>query len=149
MLTVGLSFSSVPSLSRVQLCVTPHTAARQASLSITNSQRLLKLMSIESVMPSNHLILWRPLLLPPSVFPSIRVFSNESVLCFRWPKYWSFSFSISPSNEYSGLIFFRMDWFDLLAVQGTLKSLRQHHNSKASILQHSAFFLWSNHHIHT
>ena len=118
MLTVGLSFSSVPLLTCVQLCVTPHTAACQASLSITNSQSLLKLMSIELVMPSNHLILWRLLLLPPSFFPSIRVFSSESVLCFRWPKYWSFSFSISPSNDYSGLIFFRMDWFDLLAVQG-------------------------------
>ena len=103
--------------------VTPWTAARQASLSITNSQSLLKLMSIESVMPSNHLILCHPLLLPPSIFPSIRVFSSESVLCIRWPKYWNFSFNISPSNEYSGLISFRIDWFDLLAVQGTLKSL--------------------------
>ena len=109
-------------------------------LSITNSQNLLKLMSIKSVMLSNHLVLCRPLLLPPSVFPSIRVFSNESVLHIRWPKYWSFSFSISPSNEYSGLTSFRMDWLDLLAVQGTLKSLLQHHSSKASILQHSAFF---------
>ena len=117
----------------------PWTAARQASLSITNSQSLLKLMSIESVMPSNCLILCRPLLLPPSVFPSIRVFSNESVLRISWPKYWSFS--ISPSSEYSGLISFTIDWFDLLAVQGTLKSLLQHCNSKASILQCSAFFL--------
>ena len=111
-------FSSVQSLGRVQLFVTPRTAARQASLSITNSRSLLKLMSIELVMPANHLILSRPLLLPPSIFPSIRVFSNESVLRIRWPKYWSFSFSISPSNEYSGLISFRMDWLDLLAVQG-------------------------------
>ena len=106
-----------------------------------HSQSLLKLMSIESVMPSNHLILCHPLLLPPSIFPSIRVFSSESVLCIRWPKYWSFSFSISPSNEYSGLVSFRMDWLDLLAVQGTLKSLLQHHSSKASILWHSAFFI--------
>ena len=121
--------------------VTPRTTARQASLSITNSRSLLKLMTIESVMPSSHLILCRPLLLLPSIFPSIRVFSNESVLHIRWPKYWSFSFSISPSNEYSGLISFRMDWLDLLAVQGTLKSLLQHHSSKASILQHSAFFI--------
>ena len=119
---------------------TPWTAARQASLSITNSRSLLKLMSIESVMPSNHLILCRPLLLP-SVFPSSRFFSHESALCIRWPKYWSFSCSISPSNEYSGLISFRMDWLDLLAVQGTLKSLLQHHTSKASILQHSALFI--------
>ena len=119
---------------------TPETAARQASLSITNSQSLRKFMSIESVMPSNHLILCHPLFLPPSIFPSIRVFSNESVLRIRWPKYWSFSFSISPSNEYSGLISFRMDWLDLLAVQGTLKSLLQHHSSKASNLWHSAFF---------
>ena len=109
---------------------TPWTAARQASLSITNSQSLLKFMSIESVMPSNHLILCRPLLLRPSVFPSIRVFSNESVLCIRWPKYWSFSFNISPSNEHSGLISSRMDWLDLLAVQGALKSLLQHHSAK-------------------
>ena len=119
---------------------TPWIAARQASLSITNSQSLLKLMSIELVMPSNHLILCRPLLLPPSIFPSIRVFFNESVFHIRWPKFWSFSFSTSPSNEYSGLISFRMDWLDLLAVQGTLKSLLQHHSSKASILQCSAFF---------
>ena len=119
--------------------MTPWTAARQASLSIINSWSLLKLMSIELVMPSNHLILCCPLLLPPSIFPSIRVFSNESVLHIRWPKYWSFSFS--PSHEYSGLISFRMDWLDLLAVQGTLKSLLQHHSSNASILQHSAFFI--------
>ena len=125
-------FSSVQSLSRVWLFATPWTAARQASLSITNSWSLLKLMSIELVMPSNHLILCRPLLFPPSIFPIIRVFWNESVLCIRWPKYWSFSFSISPSNEYSGLISFRIDWFDLLTVQGILKSLLQHHNSKAS-----------------
>ena len=117
--------SAVQSLSHVQLFATPWTAARQASLSITNSQSLLKLMSIESVMPSNHLILCRPLLLPPSIFPSIRVFSNESVLRISWPKNWSFSFSISPSNEYSGLISFRIDWLDLLAVQGTFKSLLQ------------------------
>ena len=136
----SLGFSSVQSLSRVRLFETPWTAAVQASLSITNSQSLLKLMSIESVMPSNHLILCRPLFLPLSIFPSIRVFSNESVLCIRWPKYWSFSFSISPSNEHSGLISFRMDWLDLLAVQGTLKSLLQHHSSKASILWCSAFF---------
>ena len=120
--------SSVQLLSRVWLFVTPWTVARQASLSITNSWSLLKLMSIESVMPSNHLILYCPLLLRPSIFPSIRVFSNESVLCIRWPKYWSFSFSISPSNECSGLISFRMDWFDLLVVQGTLKSILQHHS---------------------
>ena len=127
-------------LSRVRLFATPWTAARQASLSITNSRSLLKLMSIKLVMPSSHLILYRPLLLPPSIFPSIRVFSNESILCLRWLKCWSFSFSISPSNEYSGLISFRMDWVDLLAVQGTLKSLLQHHSSKASVLQHSACF---------
>ena len=133
--------SSLQSRSRVQHSATPWTAAHQASLSITNSQSLLKLMSIESVMPSNHLILCHPLLLPPSVFPTIRVFSNESVLHIRWPKYWSFSFSISPSNEYSGLISSRMNWLDLLAVQGTPKSLLQHHNSKASILQPSAFFI--------
>ena len=126
-------------LSRVRLFVTPWTAARQSFLSITNSRSLLKLMSIEPVMPSNHLILCHPLLLLPSIFPSIRVFSNESVLPIRWPEYWSFSFSISPSNEYLGLISFRMDWFDLLAVQGTLKSLRQYHSSKASILQVSDF----------
>ena len=133
--------SSVQSLSCVWLFETLGTAARQASLSITNSQSLLKLMSIELVMQSNHLILYHPLLLPPSIFPSIRVFSNESVLCIRWPKYWSFSFSINSSNEYSGLISFRIDWLDLLAVQGTLKSLLQHHSSKASILQCSAFFI--------
>ena len=123
-------FSPVQSHSHVQLFMTPWTVALQASLSITNSWSLLKLMSIESVMPSNHLILCCPLLLPPSIFPSIRIFSNESVLFIRWPKYWSFSFSISPSNEYSGLISFRMDWLHLLAVQGTLKSLLQHHSSK-------------------
>ena len=132
-------FSSVQLLSCVQLFATPWTAARQASLSITNSRSSLKLMSTESVMPSNYLILCCSLLLPPSIFPSIRVFSNESVFCIRWSKYWSFS--ISPSSEYSGLISFRIDWFDLLAVQGTLKSLLQHHSSKASILQHSAFFI--------
>ena len=126
---MDIQFSSVQSLSRVQLFATPWTAARQASLSITNSRSLLKLMSIEPKMPSNHPILCRPLLLLPSIFPSIRVFSNESVLRIRWPKYWSFSFSISPSNEYSGLISFRMDWLYLLAVQGTLKSLLQHHSS--------------------
>ena len=118
----------------------PWTTARQASLSITDSRNLLKLIPIKSLMPSNYLILHCPLL-PPSIFPSIRVFSSESVLRIRWPKYWSFSFSISPSNEYSGLIFFRMDWLDLLAIQGTLKSLLQHHSSKASILQRSAFFI--------
>ena len=136
-----VQFSSVQSLSCVQLFATPWTAAHQASLSITNSWSLLKLMSIESVMPSNHLILCHPLLLLPSIFPSIWVFSNESALHIRWPKYWSFSFSITPSSEHSGLISFRMDWLDLLAVQGTLKSLLQHHSSKASILQHSAFFI--------
>ena len=120
---------------------TPWTAARQASLSITNSQSLLKLMSIKSVTPSNHLILCRPLLLLPSIFPSIRVFFNESVLHIRWPKYWNFSFSVSHSNEYSGLISFRIDWFDLLAVQRNLKSFLQHHSSKASILRRSAFFI--------
>ena len=134
-------FSLLQSLSRVWLFVTPWTAALQASPSITNSQSLLKLMSVESVMPSNHLILCRLLLLPPSIFPSIGVFSNQSVLRIRWPEYWSFSFSINPSNEYSGLISFRMDWLDLLAVQETLKSLLQHHSSKASNLQHSAFFM--------
>ena len=138
---VLVCISSVQLLSRVQLFVTPWTAARQASLSITNSRNLIKLMSIESVMPSNHLILCRPLLLLPSIFPSIRVFSSESALCMRWPKYWSFSFSISPSNEHPGLISFRMDWMDLLEVQGTLKSLLQHHSSKASILQCSAFYI--------
>ena len=133
--------SSVQSLSRVQLFVTPQTAAHQASLSITNSRSPSKPMSIESVMPSSHFILCRPPLLLLSIFPSIRVFSNESVFLIRWPKYWSFSFSISPSNEYSALISFRMDWLDLLAVQGTLKSLLQYHSSKASVLQHSAFFI--------
>ena len=126
-----IQFSSVQSLSRVWLFATSWTAARQASLSITNSQSLLKLMSIDLVMPSNYLTLCRPLLLSPSILPSVRVFSNESVLCIRLPKYCSFSFSISPSNEYSGLISFRMDWLDLLAVQGSLKSLLQHHSSKA------------------
>ena len=121
--------------------MTPRIAAHQPSLSITNSQSLLKLMSTESVMPSNHLILCHPFLLLPSIFPSIRDFSNESVLCIRWPKYWSFSFSISPSNEYSGLISFRIDQLDFLAVQRTLKSLLQHHSSKASIIYHSAFFI--------
>ena len=133
--------SSVQSLSCVQLFATPWTSARQASLSITNSRSLPKLMSIESVMPSNHLIFCHPLLLLPSIFPSIRVFSNESALRIRWPKYWSFSFNISPTNEHTGLISFRMDWLDLLAVQGTLKSLLQHHSSKTSILPCSAFFL--------
>ena len=129
-----IQFSSVQSLSRVRLFATPRTAACQASPSITNSQSLPKLMSIESVMPSSHLILCHPLLLLPSIFPSIRVFSNESALHLRWPKYWSFSFNISPLNEHPGLISFRMDWLDLLAVQGTLKSPLQHHSSKASIL---------------
>ena len=138
---MNFQFSSVQSLSRVWLFETPWTAARQASLSITNSRSLPKLMSTESVMPSNHLILCCPLLLLPSIFPSIRVFSNESALHIRWPKYWSFSFNISPSNEYSGLISFRMDWLDLFAVQRTLKSLLQHHSSKASILLCSAFFI--------
>ena len=134
-------FSSVQLLSRVQFFMASWTAACQASLPITNSQSLLKLMPIELVMPSNHLNLYHPLLLLPSIFPRIRVFSNESVLCIRWPKYWSFSFSITPSNEYSGLISFRIDCLDLLAVQGTLKSLLKHHSSKASILQCSAFFI--------
>ena len=132
--------NSVQLLSRVRLFAAPWTAAHQASLSITKSQSLFKLMSIKSLMPSNHLILCHPLLLLPSVFPSIRVFSNESVLHIRWPKYWGFSFSISPSNEHPGLIFFWIDWLDL-AVQGTLKSLLQHHSSKASILWCSAFFI--------
>ena len=140
MLSTEAVSQSVQSLSRVQLFATPWTAACQASLSITNSLCLLKLMCIELVIPSNQLILCPPLLLLPSIFPSIRVFSNESVLHIRWPKYWSFSFNICPSNEYSGLISFRMDWIDLLAVQGTLKSLLQHHSSKASILRCSAFF---------
>ena len=133
--------NSVQLLSRVQFLVTPWTAACQTSLSIINSQNLLKLMFIKSVIPSNHLILCHPLLLLPSIFSSIRVFSNESVLCIRWPKYWSFSFSISPSIECSGLISFRMDWLDLFVVQGTLKSLLQYHSSKASVLWHSAFFM--------
>ena len=136
-----LQFSSVQSLSRVQLFATPWTTARQASLSITNSRSSLRFTSIESVMPSNHLFLCHPLLLLPSIFPSIRVFSNESALHIRWPKYWSFSFKISPTNEHPGLISFRIDWLDLLAVQGTLKSLLQHHSSKASILRHSAVFI--------
>ena len=138
----------------MRLCVTPWTAARQASLSNANSQSLLKLMSIESVMPSNHLILCHSLLLLLSIFPSIRIFSNETALHIRWTKYWKFNFSVSPSNEYSGLISFRIGWFDLLAIQGTLKSLLQHPSSKASILWHSAFFspiltsvhdYWKNH----
>ena len=138
---LNLLHHSVQLLSRVRLFVTSWITACQASLSITNSRRLLKLMSIESVMPSNHLILCRPLLLLPSIFPSIRVFSNESGLHIRWPKYWSFSCSISPSKEIPGLISFRMDWLDLPAIQGTLKSLLQHHTSKASILLRSAFFI--------
>ena len=136
-----ISVSSVQSLSRVQLFVAPWIAAHQVSLSILISQSSLKLISIESVMPSNHLTLCRPLLLLPSIFPSIRVFSNESVLRIRWPKYWNFNFSISFSNEHPGLISFIMDWLDLLAVQGTLKSLLQHHSSKASIIRHLAFFI--------
>ena len=138
---MGFQFSSLQLLSHVQLFVTPWTEARQASLSITNTQSLLKLMFTESVMPSNHLILCLLLLLPPSIFPRIRIFSSESVLHMRWPKYWSFTFSISPSNEHPGLISFRTAWLDLLAVQGTLKSLLQHHSSKASILRCSAFFI--------
>ena len=136
----NVQFSLVQALSHVQLFPTSWTSARQASLSITNSQSLLKLMSIELVIPSNHLTLCHPLLFLPSIFPSIRVFSNESALLIRRPKYWSFSFNISPSNEHPGLLSFRMDWLDLLAVQGTLKSLLQHHSSKASVLWHSAFF---------
>ena len=136
-----MHLSSVQSLSRVWLFATPWTAACQASLSINNSRSPPKPTSTESVMPSNHLILCCPLLLLPSIFPSIRVFSNESALCIRWPKYWSLSFNISPSNEHPGLISFRMDWLYLLAIQGTLKSLLQHYSSKASILQHSAFFI--------
>ena len=139
--TMAFQFSSIQSLSRVWLLVTPWIAARLASLPITSSWSLPKHMSIESVMPSNHLILCRPLLLLPSIFPSVKVFSNESALHIRWPKYWSFSFNISLSNEYPRLISFTMDWLDLLAVQGTLKSLLQHHSSKASILRHSAFFI--------
>ena len=135
------SFSSVQSLSRVRLFVTPWIAARQASLSITNSWSSFKLTSIKLVMPSSHLILCRPLLLLPSIPPSIRVFSNESTLRMRWPKYWNISFSMIPSNEHPGLVSFRMDWLDLLAVQGTLKSLLQHHSSKALILQRLAFFI--------
>ena len=135
-----VQFSSVQSLSCVRLFATPWIAACQASVSITTSQSLSKLMSIESVMPSNHLILCRPLLLLPSIFPSSKVFSSESALHIRWPNCWSFSFRASSSKEYSGLIFSRIDWFDLLAVQGTLKSLLQHHSSKASVLQRSAFF---------
>ena len=143
MLHLTFQFSSVQcqSLNRVRLLATPWTAARQASLCTTSSRSLLKLMSIGSVMPSNHLILSCPLHFLPTIFPNIKVFSNESVLCIRWPKYWSFSFGISPSNEYSGLISFRIDWFDLLAVQGTLRSLLRHHSSKASILRRSAFFV--------
>ena len=141
-----IQFSSVQSISRVRLFTTPWTTARQASLSITNSWSLLKLMSIESVMPSNHLILCHPLLLLPSIFTSIGVFSNESILYIRWRKYWSFNFSIGPYNEHPGLISVRMDWLDLLAVQGTLKSLLQHHSSKAAILRCSAFFIvWLSH----
>ena len=150
-----IQFSSVQWLSRVWLFATPWTAACQASLSITNSRSLPKFTSIESVMPSNHLILCHPLLLLPSIFPKIRVFSSESALCIRWSKYWSFSFNITPSNEHPGLISFRMDWLDLLAVHGTLKSLLQHHSSKTSSLQHLAFFVvqlshpihdhWKNH----
>ena len=136
----SVQFSSVQSLSHVRFFATPWITACQASLSITNSRSSLKFMSIELVMPSSHLILCRPLLLLPPVPPSIRVFSNESTLCMRWPKYWSFSFSISPSKEHLGMISFRMDWLDLLAVQWTIKSLLQHHSSKASILRHSAFF---------
>ena len=150
---LSVQFSSFQSLSHIQLFATPWTAAHQASLSIANSQNLLKLMSIELVMPSNHLILCHPLFLLPLIFPSIRVLTNESSLRIRWPKYWSLSFNISPSNEHSRLISFKMDWVDLLAVQGTLKSLLQHHSSNASILQHSAFFIvqllqhdyWKNH----
>ena len=147
-LLILLQYSTVQSLSHVQLFETPWTSARQASLSINSSRSLLKLMSIQLVMPSNHLILCCPLLLLSSNFHSIRVFSKESVLRIRWPKYWSFSFSISPSNEYSGFISFRIDWLDSLSVQGTLKSLLQHHSSKASILQCSSVFT-ANSHIHT
>ena len=139
--TLCKQFSSAHSLGHVRLFATPWTAAHQASLSITKSQSLLKFMSIESVMPSSHLILCHPHILPPSIFTSISVSSNESVLRIRWPKYWSFSFIINPPNEYSGLISFRIDWLDLPAVQGTLKSLLQHHSSKASILWFSAFFM--------
>jgi len=135
------ALSSVQLLSYVQVFVTPMDCSRPDFPVITNSQNLLKLMSIALVMPSNHLILYHPLLLLSSIFPSIQVFSNELILCIRWPKYWSFSFSISPSNEYPGLISFRMDWLDVLAVQETLKSLLQYHSSKAPILQHSTFFI--------
>ena len=138
---MSLQFSSIQLLSCVWLFATPWTAARQASLSVTNSQSLLKFMSMDSVMPSNHLILCHPLLLLPWIFSRIRIFSNEPVIRITWPKYWSFSFSISLSNKYSGLISFRIDWLDLLAVQGTLKSLLQHHSSKASIIWRSAFFM--------
>ena len=141
MFKTAIDFSSVQSLSRVQLFGTPWTAAHQASLSITNFRSLLKLISIESVVPSNHLILCHPLLLPPSILPRIRVFSNESVLHIRWSKYWSFSFSISSSSEYSGLISFMIKGFDFLVVQGTLKNLLQRHSSKASVLWYSAFFI--------
>ena len=140
-LPLSVQFSSVQLLSHVRLIVTPWTAACQASLSITNSRDLLKLMPIELVMPSNQLIFCCPLLLLPSIFPSIGVFPNVSVLCISWPKYWNFRFSISPYNGHSGLISFRMDWLDLLAAQGTLKSLLQHHTSKTSVLQYSAFFM--------
>ena len=140
-LVIYFIYQFIHQLSCVRLFVSPWTAVHRASLSIANSWSLLKLMSVESVMPSNHLIFCHPLLLLPSIFPSIRVFSNESVLHIKWPKYWSFSFSISPSNEYLGLICFRMDWLDLLAVQGTLKSFLQHHSSKASVPQCSAFFI--------
>ena len=149
LITASVQFSSIQLLSCVWVFATPWTAACRAFLSITSAWSLLKLMSIELVMPSNHLILCHCLLLLPSIFSNIRVFSKESVLCISWPKYWSFSFSISPSNDYSGMIFFRMDWLDLLAVQGTLKSLLQHHSSKALILQCTAFFIihdyWKNH----
>ena len=146
--SVSSSGQSVQPLSRVRLFATPRTAARQASLSITNSQSLPKLMSIESLMPSNHLILCHPLLLLPPILPSIRVFSSQSTLPMRWPKYWSFSFNISLSNEYSGLISFRIDWFDLLIVQGTLKSLLQHHSQEHQFFSTQPS-LWSNSHIHT
>ena len=143
-ISVLFQVSSIPvpfSCSVMSYSATPWTAARQASLSVTNSRSLLKLMSIESMMSSNHFILCPPLLLLPSILPSVRIFSKESVICIRWPKYWSFNFGISPSKEYSRLISFRIDWFDLLAVQGTVKSLLQHRSSKASILQHSAFLM--------
>ena len=154
MITSVVEFSSVQSLSPVRLFATPWIAACHASLSITNSLNSLKFMPIETVMPSSHLIFCHPLLLLPPIPPSIRVFSIESTLCMRWPKYWRFSFNISPSNEHPGLISFRMDWLDLLAVRGTLKSLLQYHSSKASVLWHSAFFIvqltslhdyWKNH----